>query len=527
MSLPRPAAWALLAAFFVQGLFLIVRTSPTTDETAFHMVNGYAYLKTRDYRMSPANPAFLRQWMALPWLALNPRLDLDKDSWRQADSVPFSVDFLYRDNRAIADRLLYSARFMILLLGLLLGWLIYDWSRRLHGEAGGLASLALYAFCPALLSHSAIAHTDIGITCFLFASAYSLWRYLEYGRPRERLIFCALFGLAAASKYHALYFGPIFLVILCVRRGFRETARMAWHMGGISLAIIWASYLFDFRPMLAAGVPRIDEKLAMLPEALRWPALHLPVPAPSYWLGIAGIVRSHQAPYPHYAFGEWTVRSHWYFYFVSFAVKMTLPFLILLAARTAFFRRLPFNAHAAWILLLPAALWFAALCKDSTGVGVRYLFPILPLLLVWAGGLAAVKSRPARLFCGGLLIWNAVACLAVFPNQLSYFNEAAGGVRGGLRLVRGSDVDWGQGLKELKRYLDRNGIPAVTLRYFGTAEPGFYGIRHEPMSDSERKTPENKVYAISLYYLEHAEWTRALPPPVIVGGSIAVYDFRR
>ena len=89
------------------------------------MVNGYVYLKTHDYRMSPANPPLIRQWMALPWLAIRPKLDLEKRSWKEADSVPFAREFFYKDNRAIADRLLFSSRFMVLLLGVLLGWVIY------------------------------------------------------------------------------------------------------------------------------------------------------------------------------------------------------------------------------------------------------------------------------------------------------------------------------------------------------------------------------------------------------------------
>jgi hypothetical protein len=96
-------------------------TSPTTDEIPFHAVNGYAYLKTRDFRMNPSSPALVREWMALPWLAIGPKLDLSKPSWREAESQPFAEDFFWRDNRAVAGRLLFSSRLMILVLGTALG----------------------------------------------------------------------------------------------------------------------------------------------------------------------------------------------------------------------------------------------------------------------------------------------------------------------------------------------------------------------------------------------------------------------
>ena len=52
-----------------------------------------------------------------------------------------------------------------------------------------------------------------------------------------------------------------------------------------------------------------------------------------------------------------------------------------------------------------------------------------------------------------------------------------------LRLARAlsdSNIDWGQALGELKRYMDREQIPALYLSYFGSARPSDdYGIRYQ------------------------------------------------
>ena len=53
--------------------------------------------------------------------------------------------------------------------------------------------------------------------------------------------------------------------------------------------------------------------------------------------------------------------------------------------------------------------------------------------------------------------------LRVHPNYLAYFNEAAGGPAQGWRWLVDSNVDWGQELPGLKRYMDTNGIARVTL----------------------------------------------------------------
>ena len=248
--------WLLLGVFFVQGLFLIRAMSATADEATFNIVNGYSYLKTRDYRMSPANPALLREWEALPLLFLKPRLDLNKDSWREAETVPFAREFLYTDNRELADRILNWARFMNLLLGLALGFVVYSWSRDLYGDWGGILSLAFYVFCPNLLAHSSIAGTDIGVTLFSVMAAFSLWKYLESLEGKGLWLFCLSLALACAAKYNALIFVPLFLGIVWAKRGYAAFKTAAFSSAFLAFLLVWASYGFEFKPLLSGAVPR-------------------------------------------------------------------------------------------------------------------------------------------------------------------------------------------------------------------------------------------------------------------------------
>ena len=68
------------------------------------------------------------------------------------------------------------------------------------------------------------------------------------------------------------------------------------------------------------------------------------------------------------------------------------------------------------------------------------------------------------------------AAFAAAPYPLAYFNEAAGGADKGYRHLTDSNVDWGQGLKALKIYLEREGVSDIYLSYFGSVDPGHYGI---------------------------------------------------
>jgi len=53
------------------------------------------------------------------------------------------------------------ARFPMLLLTLVLGWVMYVFGRRLGGGWGGLVALGVYAATPTFLAFGPLVHTDV------------------------------------------------------------------------------------------------------------------------------------------------------------------------------------------------------------------------------------------------------------------------------------------------------------------------------------------------------------------------------
>ncbi|MGO9609151.1 MAG: hypothetical protein ACLPT4_05890, partial [Verrucomicrobiia bacterium] len=120
----RLRCFLCLAVFAVVFLALAVgsyvRESATWDEPQ-HLVAGYSALKFHDYRTDPEHPPFIRMWAALPLLGMDGiKMDLRgidpmaSASWVMGKQFLFCHDTLYLSNDA--DRLLYAARFMIVLL---------------------------------------------------------------------------------------------------------------------------------------------------------------------------------------------------------------------------------------------------------------------------------------------------------------------------------------------------------------------------------------------------------------------------
>jgi hypothetical protein len=69
----------------------------------------------------------------------------------------------------------------------------------------------------------------------------------------------------------------------------------------------------------------------------------------------------------------------------------------------------------------------------------------------------------------------AASSIKTFPDFIAYFNETISFSRP-YEILVDSNLDWGQDLKGLKRWMDKNGVKKIQLAYFGTADPAYYGI---------------------------------------------------
>ena len=62
--------------------------------------------------------------------------------------------------------MLFWGRLPVVALSALLGLYVFLWGRALHGDAGGLTALGLFAFSSNLLAHSHLVTMDMALTCF-------------------------------------------------------------------------------------------------------------------------------------------------------------------------------------------------------------------------------------------------------------------------------------------------------------------------------------------------------------------------
>ena len=576
-------AWvvALLATHAVLALWGAARNSVTFDEN-FHVPAGAFIAARGDYDVSIAQPPLAKTLCALPALALGAKLPPDTVVMRGVVTLGearVGEEFM-RLNAARFHALYVAARCVTVLFSLALAWLVWRFARRLHGPNGALLALGLYAFAPEAIAHAGIAGVDVATGLVLTAAVYAFWRFARTTRWRDAIVLALVTGLASLTRFSTIQLAPIFvlLALLGMALGRVRRAGRVWLVLALlpvtTLAIFDLGYLgrVSFAPMKERTV--FSKRFQAIQTGL--PGLRPPVPDAAL-RGLDYLAYLSESPDTRtYLGGRERTDAAWEYFPIALAVKWPLGFLGVLALRAALRARERPGRKRLWhegVLLVPVAVVLGSSMVAHLNVGIRYVFPMIPLLCVWCGGLlaraataqgrageatargtGAARTRGARAAARGrfafvpaaaiaLASLQAVESLAASPWQLSFFNLFAGGPGGGYRLVNDSNVDWGQGLIALRDELKRRGIGRIHLAYHGTTDPALYGIDYVPYLGGN-PGPESDWIAVSSYYfvgltqrmmtregrterlkLDFAPlWGRR--PDAVAAGSIYLFRFR-
>jgi hypothetical protein len=524
--------------------FSVRRNSITWDEDD-HIYAGYMSWKHADFGLNPEHPPLVKLVAAIPLLNMPLRLPVLQDRSFKQEAFLGGKDFLFKND---ANTMLFRARMAVSLFTLLLALLVFLAAQEMFGTGAGFIALALLVFDPNLLAHGAVVGTDAGLSCFMFASIYAFYRYAKAPSLWRLVVVGLATGLALAVKHTGiLVFPMLFLLAICevLRSGrgsetaiqtsrsnlspalrARQLAIALVAISAIALTILWASYGFRYQ---ARGEGRqLNPPLAEFVQGLSRPhdvrllqtvaRFHL-LPE-SYIYGLAD-VRIMSDFYASFLLGKVYPHGVWFYFPVAFSMKSSLSFLILLliAIWAIATRRL-----TAWreILFLTIPTIFHLIIAMSSGmnIGVRHILPMYLFLSVLIGGAAwklIQHNRGWTCAVVALLIFQAISTSRTYPAYLAYANELWGGPSQVHRLISDSNADWGQQLKDVKRYLDKHGIKDCWFIYFaeGVVDATYYGIPCKPLPTQD-----------SLWVNEPAN-----APPVIDGivlvsaGDLSGFEF--
>ena len=479
------------------------------------LLRDYPYLATRVFRANLQHPPLLKEMSALFLNAAGIHWPQSEDAKALTSGAPAGENAEWAiGNNIIAsngpDRVLFWARLPFILLAGLLGVLIYVWGRELAGSTAALGALFLYALDPTIVAHSFLVTTDVGLAAFSLLFFRTLWRYVN--RPtRGRLAFCGLaMGAMLGAKFSGLFMAAsaAILVLAAIRWPISGSAAQAPKVGLNSPCPCGSGKKYK-RCHGAAGANTTPPQWRKLLEhagaflamcvlaAIVIEALYFFPHDPLLYLkGLQKVNADHVSGYQYYFHQDTSTRFYSYF-LAAYLLKEPLATIALVAAGLFVLPRSKSTAPIAKLfLLLPPAVFLVAMSIFADDMGVRYLIPAMPFAYLLGGmGLASLlaSARPwARYAAVALCVWAVIAAAGIYPDHLSYFNETAcllesprqigwdGGSRCGPLWLDDSNVDWGQGLKQLRTWTTRHpDLPPIRLAYPDTFPPEGYGIRFE------------------------------------------------
>jgi hypothetical protein len=556
-----------------------------------HIASGLSYVSTGIFRANPQHPPLLKELSGLSMLIGGIRWPRTPDTELLLHAnIPQGQQPEWEIGNKIIigngpDHTLFWARLPFLLISGMLGALIYFMGRELVGGLAALFATFLYVTDPTIMGLAFTVTMDTGLTAFAILFLFTLWRYLRNPTLR-RLFFCGLsLGLLLSAKFSSLLFlaaGGLLLLAAVVWPVEPEPGRRRSILDPYYIQPGEVSPLFDSLPKALRndacpcgsgkkykachGGQTSASRLSWLSK--RWAlaaavlfamcmvgavviqALYFFPKDPWMYVHGAQLVNAdHRPDFMPYMAGE--LRNSFPSYFaVAYLLKEPLAGIVLaLGGLVLLFRGRDITPIRRLFLLVPPVLFFIGTAMLADQIGIRYIIPILPFAHL-LGGLAlatlfTATSKHFRWVAVALCAWLVVAVVGVYPDHLSYFNESAcllgdpdqigfdGGSKCGTLWLDDSNVDWGQGLRQLKLWLDRND-KGRTIRYASQFPfpPGGYGIPSADASTDELvKQPTRGLYVVSASMVARisaipsaGDWPRRTAPVAVIGHALYVYD---
>lgn len=495
-GLSRTGAWWLCAVILVAIAFLSIgsvrRDSATSDEPA-HIVNGVIRLSERWPGFFREQPPLMNSISAVAIVLSGYRVEQE---WKGRNHWSVGQRFLYTSGYD-AHRLLFLARVptLVLFVGLIL--VMYVFVLRQTGSVWwALASATLTGFCPNLMAHGRLATVDLALTFFSFAATVSLLSLTKRPSTATAILFGLSTAAAAMSKVSGLVLIPYFAAVVGGAFLFRRISEPRRFLGSLCIAILTAVVFFEAVSLAETGEAFRREEYPNTPLLL--------IPFAEYASNVRTISNWFDKGHghPQFLLGEFS-RDGWpHYYFVTLLLKTPIPAIILFigSVAVAVWKR----SFILTSLLAFIVIFLAVAASGHLALGVRYVLPVYAFGYAAAAvALASVHlRRPVVVIIGLLIGWHVLENLRTYPSYISYFNQLIGSHRNADRYLIDSNLDWGQDLRRLDRWLRERNVEEVVVHYFGGGAPQFdvsarvigsYGAGGRPL-------PRGSWFALSRHF---------------------------
>jgi 4-amino-4-deoxy-L-arabinose transferase-like glycosyltransferase len=520
----------LLCLLFVGQCAWFINTQSLSNDEPLHIIAGTEAWRLHRFERWNDHPPLVFLLTALPLLATHSYIDIQPEA-KMADGITPSPQVVA-----------WSARVVNVLLGVLLGLLLWWTARRLFSEGAANFALALYAFCPSLVANFSIDCNDGAVALATFATAMQLVYWRKSPTWGRTVGLALVLGALLSTKFSTPLLFLLALGLVLVLKPDRATWnprewnwRPALAIAAMSFVFVWGTFFFHSTKvsvqnnMVTASSPNRTKAATG--------ALHVPfnltvyIPAGEYLEGMGRVANHLKIGHPSFLLGKVKKAGGWKSYFPTVVALKWPPVvlgLFLAAVLLAALKGLHFSSELLLMLVFPAVYFFVAIFS-KVDLGERHILLIYPFALLCVAGLWQFtrQHRAVLALLVALVVVNAADTLRYAPDYMSYFTPFVKPAAS-WHLLTDSNLDWGQGLLALRKYQQQHPDETLHVAYFGTMDPALYGIRYVPLEPHERVSGTVVVSATHLsgQLLDDPDsyrWVTQYPEVAILDHSLHVF----
>jgi 4-amino-4-deoxy-L-arabinose transferase-like glycosyltransferase len=424
------------------------------------------------------------------------------------------------------DKILFFARFPMILLLIVCGFFIFKFAKEFFGEKVAILALFFFSFSPTFLAHGRLVTTDVPAAFGIVLATFYFLKALKEPTKKNIILAGITLGISQLLKFSLILILPFFVLLtliwILIFKEWKNPLKVLISSFVLWILVVWIVYgflIYNYPPerqlrdtkitleSFSGGSSSIKEtcfspksiqKIKRCPaEIVIW-ASNKPIirALAHYGLGLLMVFQRAAGGHTTYFLGEVSA-SGWRIYFpFVYLIKEPLAFHIFWVLALCYFvfkikeplwknpilrlKNFIKEHFVEFSMVLWLLIYWATSIKSNLNIGVRHLLPIFPFtIILTAKGVVfwlentKYKKIAFSLFLF-LILWQAISVLKIYPHFIAYANEIVGGPDKVYLYTVNSNLDWGQDLKRLKKWVEENKIEKIYLDYFGGGNPRYY-----------------------------------------------------
>lgn len=473
----------VLLLMAINFLAAISQKSLTNDEK-YHIPAGYYHLVFGDFQLNPEHPPLVKMSAALPLLFLKPTAPSPIVRPSENPILQGHDAFLafWEANPNKLAAISFWARVPMVVLSILLGIVLFSYTRYLAGGVAGVLAVTMFSLEPTILAHGRIVQTDVPAAFGYLLFFFTLQRFADRSSMRRGFELGLAAGLALVLKFSLLIILPVFAVGLLILGWRQYKIHPRFSSVGLrivlvvatSLLVVNLAYYFKRTPLSPANRESVVQEWPSHVTAVTRTYHVVSTIVPSTYLFGIFVIKVHNE-WGHYAslLGDYSRTGWWYYFPVAFALKTSAPVLLLsiVSVIWAAWGLVRHREAGLFLPILAVCLYTALSMSSRINIGVRHFLPVFPFLFLFSGILLArtFQTRNKRSVIGIVVVlysWMAIEAIRTFPNYIPYMNQLAFS-RPHWYYLSDSNVEWGDDTGELAKYLRARGETRVRAALLG------------------------------------------------------------